>query len=152
YTKFVLFSKWFLGVFAIVLMSSLIAWPLLTKDRSGIRITFMGTGNPNNAASPVMEHPQYEGSDAKGQQFKVTGIRATQKTPELVLIEKVDGQLIRANGGWSSLNADTAEYRQKQNHLELIGNVVISSDTGYIFNTPRASVDTKTMHITGNEA
>jgi lipopolysaccharide export system protein LptC len=152
YTRFVFFSKWFLGVFAILLMVSLIAWPLLSKDKAGMRITFQGTdSNGAPVASPVMESPEYEGSDERGQQFKITGTRAIQKTPELVLIEKVQSQLIKTNGSWVGMTADGAEYYQKENRIELKGNVTVSDDTGYIFVTPSATIDTKTMHVSGKE-
>lgn len=153
YTKFVLFSKWFFGIFAIALMVSLIGYPLLTKDRSGIRISFIGTvdGAGKPITSPVMNHPQYQGTDKNGQQYKVTGTRAIQKTPELIVIESVEGQLLRADGSFITLRADTAEYLQKQELIELIGNVQVQDSTGYNFMTPRATVNTATMEVTGND-
>lgn len=153
YTKFVFVSKWFLGVFALLLMVSMIAWPLLSRDRAGIRITFTGTETDGSKkiASPVMENPEYEGTDAQNQQFKLTGLRAIQRTPDLVEIQQVNGQLIKLDDSWVGLTSEKAEYVQKENRVELMGNVTISNDAGYVFTTPSAHIDTKTMHVTGKE-
>lgn len=152
YTRFVLYSKWVVGLFALILMVSLIGYPLLTKDRSGIRVTFTGTdatGAP--IASPVMENPEYQGTDANGQQYKVTGLRAIQKTADLILIEQVEAQLLRTDGSFVALSADTAEYTQKTSRIELIGNVNVNDSTGYTFVTPSATVHTDTMDVVGNQ-
>ncbi len=150
YTRFVFYSKWFLGGFALILMVSLIAYPLISKDRSGIRVSFVGTDNAGKPiSSPVMENPEFKGTDAKDQQFKITGTRAIQKSEDLVVIEQVEGQLIQQHGGWVSVTADMAEYMQQARKIELIGNVTIADDSGYIFVTPRATVDTATMDVEG---
>lgn len=153
YTKFVFYSKWAFGVIALVLMVSLIGYPLLTKDRSGIRISFVGTTDSNGKkiTSPVMNNPEYQGTDANGQQYKVTGLRAIQKSADLVLIEKVEAQLLRADGSFVAMTADTAEYKQKEERIDLKGNVNVSDSSGYIFVTPSAVVNTNTMEVTGNE-
>lgn len=153
YTRFVLYSKWAFGIIAIVLMVSLIGYPLLTKDRSGIRVSFVGTDSKGQPiSSPVMNNPEYQGTDANGQQYKVTGARAIQKTPELIVIENVEGQLVRADGSFVALSADSAEYKQKAQFIDLIGNVTITDASGYTFLTPRATVNTATMDVDGNEA
>lgn len=153
YTRFVLFSKWFLGLFALTLMTSLIAWPLISKNRSGVRISFIGTDakHATDIAAPVMNNPVYQGTDVNGQPYKISGLRAIQKTPELVLVEKVEGQLVRADGSFIALTADSAEYVKADDSIDLIGNVTVIDATGYNFTTPRAHVNVKTMEIDGNE-
>lgn len=152
YTRFVLFSKWFFGIFAIVLMVSLIGYPLLTKDRSGIRVSFVGTdGTGSHASSPVMTNPEYRGVDAGGQQYIVKGLRAVQKEGDLIVIEQVDGQLLRADGSFMTLTSDSADYRQKANRIDLNGNVHVMDSAGYDFTTPRASVNTANMDVDGDQ-
>lgn len=153
YTRFVLYSKWFLGVLAIVLMVSLVAFPLLTKDRSGIRVSFGdNTGKTSGpATSPVMSNPLYSGSNEKGEQFKVKGVRAIQKTSALVELEQVESHLLKADGGWLALTADRGEFYQDKKIVELYGNVTILNDKGYNFVTSHATVDTNTMDAHGNE-
>lgn len=151
YTRFVLFSKWFLGVFAIVLMVSLIAWPLLSKNQSGIRLSFVDakTTGVNQVASPAMSSPIYRSTGERGQQFKVTGIKATQATPTLVVLESVEGQLLQQNGSWMQLNAKRADYFQDRRMIELSGEVTVINNQGYSFVTEHATVNAQTMDMHG---
>lgn len=152
YTKFVLFSKWFLGLLAIALMTSLVAWPLISKSRSGVRISFIGTDakHATSVAAPVMNHPVYQGVTSNGDQYKITGLRAVQKTSELIVIEQVEGQLVKANGDFTALSANNAEYIKAQDMIELIGDVVINDASGYNFVTPRARIHIATMDVEGD--
>lgn len=151
YTQFVLFSKWFLGVLAIVLMVSLIAWPLLSKDQSGIRLSFTDakTAGGGTIASPAMSSPIYRSTGEHGQQFKVTGIKATQATPTLVVLDAVEGQLLQQNGSWMQLNAKRADYFQDRRMIELSGEVTVINNQGYSFVTEHATVNAQTMDMHG---
>lgn len=154
YTRFVLYSKWFLGGFALLLMSSLIIWPLISTDNSGMRISFTvdeGKNKVSVGTNPVMNNPVYEGTNENGDRFKITAQHATQKTADLVVIEKVEGQLLTQEQRWISLTADRADYTQAQNNLVLTGNVTLVHDAGYNFVTPQAVIDTKTMHVKSNQ-
>jgi lipopolysaccharide export system protein LptC len=154
YTRFVVYSKWFLLVVALGLMTVLIALPLLSHDRSGIRVSFVDTGdNPAaKASSPIMTNPEYHGIDTKGEQYRVNGARAVQVTPTLIALEKVEAQLVTTQGGWRSLTADRGEYHQDTKLLVLIGNVTVIDDQGYSFTTEKANVETaKNLHITGDQ-
>ncbi len=153
YTRFVLYSKWFLGILALGLLTSLIALPLLTKDRSGMRMSFIDTGavSPGKAAQPVMKNPEFRGANAAGEPFKVAGLRGVQLTPTLSVIEQVEGQILRKDGKWLSLMADRAEYQQDSKKIQLIGNVTVIDDAGYSLTTPSATIDTKTNNAFSNE-
>ncbi len=153
YTRFVLYSKWFLGVFALGLLASLIGWPLLTKDRSGIRMSFIDNNvrKGEKATSPIMTNPEYRGTSAAGELYKINGLRGTQVTQDLAVIDQVEAQMLRKNGGWLSLTSDKAEYRKEIKKMELIGNVTTIDDRGYTFLTSRATIDTKNNDVDGNE-
>jgi lipopolysaccharide export system protein LptC len=97
-----------------------------------------------------MESPVYEGADAKGQQYRITGTKATQVSEDLIVIDNVDGQLVHGNA-FTSLRAQRAEYAQKQHYIDLVGDVQVMSGEGYHFTTPRARVDTGSMIVTGDE-
>jgi len=152
YTRFVVYSKWFLGLFALALLASLIGWPLLTKDRSGLRVSFVDNRAKvtAKAASPVMRSPEYRSTNKTGDQYKIAGVRAVQLTPTLASIERVEAQLLRKSGGWLSLTSDKAEYQQDSKILELMGGVTVIDDRGYSFLTERATMDTKTNATQGN--
>lgn len=151
YTRFVLYSKWFLGIFALLLLTVLVVWPMVSKDKTGMRISFVGTSSMpgKGSVSPTMNNPIFEGTDKNGQPYKLVGARAVQATSELVVVEKVEGQLLTKNS-FVSLMADRAEYRQKRNSIDLLGNVNIIHGEGYTFVTQAAQVNTKTMDVTGS--
>lgn len=153
YTRFVVFSKWFLMLFAVGLMSALIAVPLIGKDRSGIRVSFVdkGTGKANTASSPVMNNPEYRGTGDKGDQFKVSGIRATQLSSARILLEQVEAQMLSPSGSWRSLTATKADYDQDAKSILLTGEVTLVDEQGYHFVTNSMTVALDTMEISGNE-
>jgi len=153
YTRFVFYSKRALLVVAGILTLALIAWPLLTKDRSGLRVSFVDskTAAANKVASPVMDNPEYRGQGSTGQQYKINGITATQKTPTLVIIDKAEGQMLRTDGKWYQVTADRAEYQQDKKIVDLYGNVNVYDMNGTNFVTAHATVEMQTMHIWGTD-
>ena len=153
YTRFVLYSKWFLGLFAIILMASLIAWPLLSKDKSGMRVSFIGTSTkPGDAASPTMDNPEYKGTDDRGEKYDVVGTRAIQQTPELVIVENVFGKLFKPDGNINTIKAARAEFQQDNKIMDLYTDVTTTDvNSGYVFVTPHATVNTDTMDIDGEQ-
>ena len=153
YTAFVFYGKWSLASLALLLMVALIAWPYFTKDSSGVRVSFISTAGQlvsQTGLAPRMDNPRFEGATDAGDTFKVTGTAAIQQSPALIVVEKVNGELIRKNGAWLSLNADRAEYYQSENRLVLMGNVNIMNDQGYNIVTNAARVNTASMHVVGD--
>ncbi len=73
YTRFVFYSKRALVAVAGTLVLALIAWPLLTKDRTGLRISFVDskTASKANVARPVMDSPEYRGEGEDGATIQV---------------------------------------------------------------------------------
>jgi hypothetical protein len=96
YTKFVFFSKWLLGVIALLILLLLMLWPLLSQDGAGVRISFVsGEGVASgvlNAAAPVMQNPRFQGVDNKDQPYLVTADRAIQHSATHVTLEKVKAE------------------------------------------------------------
>lgn len=152
YTRFVMYSKWSLLGVAGLLVVVLIAWPLLTRDGSGIRVSFVDPGAEGVApTSPVMRNPQYSGVGNKGQQYRIDGKSATQVTPELVVIDEVVAQMRNASGAWYGLSAQRADYRQLEKRIDLSGEVTVKDARGMQFVTSQASIDTASMYVVGNQ-
>lgn len=154
YTKFVVFSKWFLAIVAVVLFVVLVVYPI-TEQRAGQRLSFVSDDVAKvpegaNASAPSMAKPVYEGSDAQGRPYRITGGTATQITADMIVIDKVEGEM-QTNSGNVTVTADKAEYKQAANSIDLIGNVNVIDSKGYHFITPRAHVDTSTMTVTGQD-
>ncbi|MES2984860.1 MAG: LPS export ABC transporter periplasmic protein LptC [Pseudomonadota bacterium] len=154
YTQFVLYGKWSLAAVALVLAVSVMAWPFLTREKSGLRVSFVDTktaATGQKPDSPVMDNPEYRGLGAQGQQYKINGTTATQMSPTLVIIAKAEAQLLRLNGSWFYLTADRAEYHQDSGIVELFGNVTVVDDRQTTFVTEHATVETKTMDAHGSD-
>ncbi|MFZ4124789.1 MAG: LPS export ABC transporter periplasmic protein LptC [Rickettsiales bacterium] len=154
YTRFVLFSKWFLAVFALAVIAFLIGWPLLTRDTSGMRVSFVVTENKDgsHAVSPMMSNPRYQGVDKKGQKYTVTALQGVQRTPVIIDLEKVQADMFMRDESWLSLTADRAEFHDDTKLLYLLGNVTMFHDGGYSFLTERAVIDTNTSQAAGDKA
>lgn len=153
YTRFVALSKWSLLGVALVLTASLIIWPLLSADKSGLRVSFSGTpADGQKATSPVMTNPEYRGLGEAGQEFKISGKTATQKTPTLVVMEMVEAQMTKANGAWNSITADRAEFQQDKKIIDLFGHVTLIDAKGSNFTTEHATIEMSPLHIYGREA
>lgn len=152
YTRFVIYSKWSLLSVAGLLVLALIAWPLITKDKSGLRVSFVDKNSVKGAPeSPVMENPEYRGSSANGQQYRVVGTRAIQKTASLIILENVNAQMMKPSGAWYALSAKRAEYDQEKKRIELFEDVTVIDTKATSFTTPKAMVETDTMRVYGRE-
>ncbi len=152
YTRFVMYGKWSLVVVAVLLTASLIIWPLVTKDNSGLRISFTETSPvKSKPTSPVMQSPTYSGSGTGGQQYKITGKIATQQTATLIRIDAVEAALTKPDGSWRILTADWAEYRQDKRQVDLYGNVTVLDAQGTNFVTEHATIETNTSRIYGTK-
>lgn len=152
YTRFVVYSKWSLLAITLILTVSLIAWPLLTKDHSGVRISFIDKNiTGETVESPVMKNPDYSSVSEDGERYKVIGKTAIQKTPTLVVIDAVEAQLTKSDGSWFSLTADLAEYHQDTKKIDLFGNVSVIDDQVTNFITEEATIEIATSHVVGRK-
>jgi lipopolysaccharide export system protein LptC len=153
YTCFVAFGKWSLLAVALVLTASLIIWPLLSADKSGLRVSFNSTPEAGKkAANPVMTNPEYRGVGAQGQEYKISGKTATQQTPTLVVMQTVEAQMTKADGTWHAITADRAEFQQDKKIIDLFGHVTLIDAKGSSFTTERATIEISPLHIYGSEA
>lgn len=153
-TRFVLFSKWFLAIISGILLVVLVIYPMMEK-RSGARLSFVSEeasaiASTDAANAPSMSAPVYEGSDAKGRQYRITGGKATQITADMIELDSMQAQLDSGDSA-VTVTADKAQYKQEEKKVDLIGNVNVTHAKGYHFVTPAATIDTATMDVTGNQ-
>jgi lipopolysaccharide export system protein LptC len=151
YTRFVLFGKWFLAVVSLLILMVLVIWPMVSRDSSGVRISVV-SGLPkalDPTSKPVMQNPNYQGIDNKGQNYTVTALRAIQESDSKVLLEAVKAELFLQDQSWMSLSAARAEFLQDSKLLTLLGGVKLQHDGGFTVNTPTARIDTNTSIASG---
>ena len=152
YTRFVLFSKWFLGVVAIIGITALIAWPLLTRDKSGVRVSFVMTEGKSGVPSitPVMNKPRYEGTDERGRKYTITADQAEQKPDKKIGLKNVAADMFTEQGAWLSLTAAGGEFNDITKILTLTGTVTLYHEEGYQFVTEQVDIDTNTSEARGD--
>lgn len=151
YTRFVLLSKWFLGVFAVVLLVMLIAWPLASKQ-DGSRISFSGqtAGEAGSASYPTMYNPRFQGVDGEMRQYTVTADKAIQQTKELAQLENVKAELFFADQSWLTITANAGTFSEKEQKLDLSGNVTLTHAAGYVVVTDQAHMLVKQNYAWGD--
>lgn len=152
YTRFVLFSKWFLGVVALIGITALIAWPLLTRDKSGVRVSFVMTEGKSGVPSitPVMNKPRYEGTDERGRKYTITADQAEQKPDKKIGLKNVAADMFTEQGAWLSLTAAGGEFNDSTKILTLTGTVTLYHEEGYQFVTEQVEIDTNTSEARGD--
>ncbi len=151
YTRFVIFSKWFLGVFALTLLGALIIWPLLQAEE-GTRISLTSDTNTSSSNFPTMYNPRYQGTDGQSRQYVVTAQKAVQQSKEVVQLALVSGEMFFANGSWASLKASEGIFDERTQLLELRGAVTVSHTEGYTIITDQAFFKVKEGSGWGEQA
>jgi len=142
--KFILLA---IGVF--MLLATFI-WPTILPSFSGISTLIKDVKIEPNGES-AMFNLNYHGTNEDGQPFGVTAAKATRdmskaKDDEKATINLTSPQadFTTKEGSFVALTADNGVYHEKQNDLELQGNVEIFHDNGSTFSAPQLSVDLDT--------
>lgn len=152
YTRFVLLSKRALALVSLLLVVSLVAYPLTEHDRSGMRLSFVDRGQGgSNSSQPVMAQPEFRGSNEKGDRYKVNAREAVQQTQDVLLLRGIDAQLLSVNGGLRLLSAAQGRYEQSKKLLHLSGGVTVADDRGYVMESEAVDVNTATFDIAGDQ-
>lgn len=151
YTRFVLLSKWFLGVFAVLLLITLIVWPLVSGQGDS-RISFVGQtkGVDGDTSYPTMFNPRFQGVDDKMRQYVVTADQAIQQSKELVQLVNVKAELFLADQSSMTISADAGTFADNQQLLTLTGNVTLVHANGYVVVTDKAYMRVKENYAWGD--
>ena len=143
YSNFVGIMRYGLPLIALLLLSLVVIWPVVTGREEGFRISFSDA--PDLDGSLRMVNARYLGADDRKQPYTVTAAEASQTEPSspLVTLKEVSADVFLedASGQWFALSAREGLYDRDQRFLDLIGDVTIFSDQGHEFHTERAHVD-----------
>lgn len=140
YTRFVVFSKMFLGIAASALILSVIIVPVVNKQNEGVRLVF-STIKEKNAALPIMKNPHFQGVDEKNQPYNVTATSAIQQSEDVILLNEVKGDMFVKDGTWLGVSAKSGALNMKQKNMQLNGNVTLNHEQGYEFVTDEVRVN-----------
>ena len=90
-----------------------------------------------------MINARFVGTDAKDQPFSITADMAKTITTgeNSIELEMPKADIGADDGTWLAVIANNGIYNQKIQTLELIGDVNLFHDSGYEFNTEKATID-----------
>jgi lipopolysaccharide export system protein LptC len=139
-------AKYALPVFALALLSSIAAWPEISRTIERGRVTWhrltMVEGNG------AMRNPHYRGYDAQNQPYMISAESADRAGPERYNLRAPRGDLTLHNGTWLQVQARTGVYVQKSDQLDLAQDVTLYRQDGTILFTQAATADMKLGVVT----
>jgi lipopolysaccharide export system protein LptC len=151
--RYVVLLRVMLPMAALLLAALVIAWPKLqTRERSSFNLQPV-TADPTEVEQLKMVNPRFIGMDAKQQPYTITALTATQERPgaDTILLDTPQADIQLESGAWVTVTAQTGHYAQKEQTLDLEGDINVFHDLGYEFHTERAHVDLKSSTVTGDD-
>lgn len=136
------FAKWALPGLALVLLSSIAAWPeishLVNQNRAALKEMARLRVESGN-----MENAVYRGLDAHNHLYMITARVTHQEGPDRVDLVDPIADIELAGNSWAHIKADRGVYMQHEQTLNLDDNVVLYRDDGTLMNGPSADMDLK---------
>ncbi|MBC7907467.1 MAG: LPS export ABC transporter periplasmic protein LptC [Rhodospirillaceae bacterium] len=153
YSRFVGLMKVVLPSLAVVLLGLVVAWPRLTATEDRFQLSFSAL-SPNSVESLSMVNARYFGVNARNQPFTVTADVATEDDPNsgVIVLDQPKADFTTLKGAGIYLEARRGFYYQKQQILDLEGEVNMFHDDGYELHTEKARLDLKRSTAEGNVA
>lgn len=98
---------------------------------------------PQSVGRNELINPKFVSEDQSQQPYTITAKRAVQNAQnmEMIELEKPVADVGLKNGAALSLHADSGQYEQAKQVLDLNGNVTLLHDEGYEIKTNRVAVD-----------
>jgi lipopolysaccharide export system protein LptC len=142
YSLFARLMRYALPIVAVVLLATVVIWPLISGREDGFRLSFT-PANPIDSGPLVMENARYIGIDSQNQSYTVIAEQAIQESAEADLIELISpkADIILSDNGWLALTADRGNYLRASEILDLEGRVNSFSDEGFEMRTEAARVE-----------
>lgn len=134
------FAKWALPGLAMVLLSSIAAWPeisrLVNQNRAALREMARMRVESGN-----MQDAVYRGVDAHDRRYMITARMTHQEGPDRVDLVDPVADIELSGDSWAHIRADRGVYMQHEQTLDLDDHVVLYRDDGTLLNGPSADLD-----------
>jgi len=152
YSRFVRLAKIILPAAAVLLVGLMVIWPEIRRSTDRFHLSYAKI-DPREADSRSMVNPRYFSVDNRNHPFSMTADIATQSDPQgtLVILNSPRADISLKDGSGALVNSDLGYYHQKEQTLDLLGNVDLYHDKGYELHTHSASVDINAGVTWGNE-
>lgn len=153
YGRIVNFLKVLLPTVAVVLISLVIAWPLLDEQVKQLNQALLDAVKPTPDSMQIT-NARYAGTDDKDQPFTVTAetIRQPNIDQPFIGLTQPKADIMMADETWAALTAADGTYDRELQILTLQGDVSFFHDLGYEFKTQSARVDLQAGGAAGDEA
>ena len=142
YSLFARLMRYVLPVVAVVLLATVVVWPLISGQEDGFRLSF-SPADAIDSGPLMMENARYIGVDSRNQSYTVIAEQAIQESVEADLIELITpkADIILSDNGWLALTAERGSYFRGSEILDLEGRVNSFSDEGFEMRTEAARVE-----------
>lgn len=137
---------------ALLLAALVITWPQI-QNRERVAFSLAPTSaDPKEVEQLTMVNPRFVGLDSKQQPYTVTAKTATQERAgaDMILLDRPQADILLDNGAWVTVTGRKGRYSQKQQILDLEGDVDVFHDSGYEFHTEKAQVDLANDTVNGD--
>lgn len=136
---------------AVVLLGLVVAWPRLTSDEDRFQVGFASLA-PQAVENLQMVNARYYGIDGRNRPFTVTADLATEQAPRSNLIELTNpkADFATREGSGVYVEALRGYYNQKEQVLDLEGEVSMFHDEGYELHTETARIHLATSLAEGH--
>jgi len=131
-----------LPTIAVALVLAVALWPEFSKIEDAVTSTDIAI-DLRDAERLTMTSPRYRSRDANGASYTVTADEAEQLqgTTGMIELRNPAADMTMEDGSWVMLQALSGEYWDKEERLELTGDVSLFHDAGYEFHTQQATID-----------
>lgn len=138
-SKFLYFFKIFLLIFAVILAVVTFSWSFFTKqDYTNMPTVDLEESLKQNE----LVNPRFDSTDSKGQPYSLTAISASQDDETgAVILREPAGDINLLSGRWLSIKAIQGVYHDEKKELELLEDVQLSDDTGYVMDMAHMFID-----------
>ena len=148
YSRMVGTLKLVLPALVVVLLGLVMVWPKLTTTDDRFQLGFSQL-SPNSVENLSMVNARFYGLNRRNQPFTLTADVATEDEPGLIVLDAPKGDFLTSNDKGVYVEARRGFYRQKEQTLDLEGEVALFHEDGYELHTEKASIDLATSNVVG---
>lgn len=140
HTSVVAKIKYLLGMAVMVLLASLILYPLLYPVDQPLKLSFSAE-DTEKAEPKTMTNPRFHGIDKHSRPFNIRADEAFQKSDVIVQLKNITGDIAMEDGAWAMMEASKGEITTDTRKLTLSDVVKVFSSDGYEINATNAHID-----------
>lgn len=142
YSRFVGLMKVALPSLGVVLLGLVVAWPKFSREDDRFQLGFAALA-PTAVQTLSMVNARYHGLDRHNKPFTVTAEEASEDEPGsgVFALDLPKADFVTANGSGVYVEARRGLYRQKEQLLDLEGEVNLFHENGDEMHTEKAQID-----------